>query len=171
MDAAAENPQGKSVTWADKWQARSAAITTCVVVIAGYVGYQELEQLDRVRTIDTISRITDRWESDRMLRSREQVAAWMDSFPPDSVSSMGRDRQRTFQDVVNFFETLGYMVEGDVIDREHADALISPLAVRYWCEYRPYIQAIRSLERISPRTAEWFEQYAERTMDANDRTC
>lgn len=152
------------IEWTDKAQAISSMVGTATVLLAAIFGYLELREFNRARTARTTTEIQEKWDSPRFQESRAVVNGWIDSVGADGQEQMPREIRRSMDVVVNYFERVGHLLEQGAIDREDADAMISPLVVRYWCAYSPYIERLRE-RHDSPEMAEAFERWAARTQE------
>lgn len=142
------------------------SVTTAVLFgIVIYQGTIQIDQLRRDRNVRTVHDVLRGWDTERITEARYTTNRWLTNNPSTPVAEAPEDVLISLQTVVNYLERLGYMVDREMIEVEHVDALMSPLIASYWCIYQ------EPLKDLGPRHGEWFRSFAEGWMERRDTNC
>lgn len=98
----------------DEWTAIGALSAVVGIIVAIIFQILEWRRQRFSRSVDIVAQMDARWESVEFREIRKQAASFLLS-PQESNQAAGEESVRT---VLNFFETVGFLVRKRVVDEE-----------------------------------------------------
>lgn len=152
--------------WAPVASAFGSVATAILFGVVIWQGSVQIDELERQRSIRTLYDVFQAWDSERMQDARIVTVRWVGKHRSVPLSSAPDSVMVRFQTVLDYLETLTYMVDRGMVEREHVDALMSPRLVQYWCIYEDHL-----VDWLGPDEGQWFRRFSEEWMQREGTSC
>lgn len=116
----------------------------------------------RARESETLMRITQRWDSEELIKARQFVAEHKDDLKEAIEEYQEQNREEYFliTKVANYFEDIGSLADRGYLRKQLIDDLLGDSAEHYYKLYKPYIITQRQKGYID--LYEHFERLAKK---------
>ena len=117
----------------------SAAVATAAVFGAGYIAYQELDEISKSRHIDVADRLFDELNNPEMFEARRHIYQNLDGDPENGLTNLSDEDRDAMKKVLNSLDRVAFLTQDGWIPEDLIMPWMHPMIAKSWDKLEPYV--------------------------------